>query len=256
MIDVHGLSKRYGQDAPLVLSNLSFRVSRSDTLAVIGPSGCGKTTLLHILGGLQGATGGSAIIDGKEAHIPRRRTSFIFQDYGLLPWKTAWGNACVGMSINGISKPQQKKTAASLFDQLGISHRKQAYPIQLSGGEKQRVAIARSLATDPDLLLMDEPFSALDAMTREKLQDIVLAEWRDRGFTSVLVTHSIEEAVFLGRRIMVLSGLPATVVAAVDNPAFGADNHRVSDEYFKVVRHVRTLMDRVKDNSRGPSGGP
>ncbi|OGO38960.1 MAG: hypothetical protein A2147_06175 [Chloroflexi bacterium RBG_16_57_8] len=249
MIQVHNLSKRYGQNTPLVLSDLSFQVPPGDILSVIGPSGCGKTTLLYILGCLLSATSGEVMIGGKEASAPRRRTSFIFQDFGLLPWKTAWGNACVGMGINGIPKRQQQETAGALFRDLGLSHRKSSYPIQLSGGEKQRVAIARSLATDPDLLLMDEPFSALDAMTRENLQDTILAEWKERGFTAVLVTHSIEEAVFLGGRIMVLGRQPARIEAIIDNPGFGTEDFRLSDEYFSVIRRVRSAIDHPGDNA-------
>jgi len=248
MIQVNNLSKQYGVDSPLVLDSLSFHVPEGNTMSVVGPSGCGKTTLLYILGGLLSKTSGQVLIGGKEVTTARKESSLIFQDFGLLPWKTAWENTCVGMSINGITKSQQRETASILFRDLGISSRKDSYPIQLSGGEKQRVAIARSLAMNPDLLLMDEPYSALDAMTREKLQDIILAEWKGRRLTILLVTHSIEEAVFLGGKIMILSNQPARVEGIIDNPGFGTENYRLKDEYFNVIKKVRSAISNLGNN--------
>jgi len=251
MIRVNNLSKKYGTNSPLILDGLSFQVAYGDTLSVIGPSGCGKTTLLYILGGLLPVTSGRVSVDGKEVSKPRKQTSFIFQDFGLLPWKTAWGNACLGMSINGIERSKQKNIAGALFEDLGISPRKDSYPVQLSGGEKQRAAIARSLAVNPNLLLMDEPFSALDAMTREKLQDIILAKWRERKFTAVLVTHNIEEAVFLGSKIMILSEKPARIVNIITNSGFGMENLRLEDEYFNVMKEVRSSINILNNNRAG-----
>lgn len=248
MILADNLSKKYDSDSPLILDNLSFYLAHGDTLSIIGPSGCGKTTLLHILGGLLSVTSGTVSIDGEEVSKPRKQTSFIFQDYGLLPWKTAQENACLGMSISGIDRRQRKETAGVLFEDLGILGQRNSYPIQLSGGEKQRVAIARSLAVNPDLLLMDEPFSALDAMTREKLQDIILSKWRERKFTAVIVTHNIEEAVFLGRRIMILGEKPARIESIIDNPCFGMENLRLKDEYFKVIKEVRSSINMLNNH--------
>ena len=245
MIQVEDLSKRYRQDLPLILDGLSFSVPHGETLSIIGPSGCGKTTLLYILGGLLAFTGGKVSIDNTEVNKPTKQTSLIFQDFGLLPWKTAWENACLGMKIAGFAKSKQAAIAETIFKDLGISQLKNSYPIQLSGGEKQRVGIARSLAVSPELLLMDEPFSALDAMTREKLQDLILAKWKERQFTTVLVTHSIEEAVFLGRKIMILGNSPAKVEKIIDNPGFGSGGYRLKDEYFGVIKEVRNAVDNL-----------
>lgn len=214
-------------------------------MSIIGPSGCGKTTLLYILGGLLSVTSGMVYIDGEEVNRPNKQTSLIFQDFGLLPWKTARENASLGMGINGINKSWQRKVVDTLFEDLGISGLKNSYPVQLSGGEKQRVAIARSLAVEPKLLLMDEPFSALDAMTREKLQDIIFAKWQEKSFTMVLVTHSIEEAVFLGKKIMILSKGPARIKEIIDNPGFGMENYRLKDEYFDVIKEVRGAVNTL-----------
>jgi NitT/TauT family transport system ATP-binding protein len=254
MIRVENLYKKYRKESPFILDNLSFDVSMGDTLSIIGPSGCGKTTLLQILGGLLSYTDGRVLVDGEEIRKPRKKTSFIFQDFGLLPWKTAEENACLSMTINGIEKRERQQTASLLFDDLGISGQKHSYPVQLSGGEKQRVAIARSLAVNPDLLLMDEPFSALDAMTREKLQDIILAKWQERKFTAVIVTHNIEEAVFLGRRIMIMGDKPAKIKNIIDNPGFGMDNFRLRDEYFQVMKKVRSNINNRNDDSAVASG--
>jgi NitT/TauT family transport system ATP-binding protein len=254
MIDVLNLTKKYRKDSPSILDNLSFHVSREDTLSVIGPSGCGKTTLLYILGGLLSITAGKIVIDGEELQKPRKKTSFIFQDFGLLPWKTAEENACLSMNISGIEKSRQKETVGMLFEDLGISGQKHSFPVQLSGGEKQRVAIARSLAVNPDLLLMDEPFSALDAMTREKLQDIILAKWKEIKFTTVIVTHNIEEAVFLGRKIMILGDKPSRIKNIVDNPCFGMEDYRLRDEYFQVMKEVRSCINTRDENVTITSG--
>ena len=151
---------------------------------------------------------------------------------------------------------QQRDIAGVLFRDLSLSGQERSYPIQLSGGEKQRVAIARSLATNPDLLLMDEPFSALDAMTREKLQDIILSEWKSRKLTIVLVTHNIEEAVYLGGKIMVLSTRPARIEGMIDNPGFGTENYRLKDGYFDVIRKVRRSINSTGSNVPDPSRNP
>jgi NitT/TauT family transport system ATP-binding protein len=254
MIRVENLYKKYRLESPFILDNISFEVSKGDTLSIIGPSGCGKTTLLQILGGLLPATDGRVSIDGEDIHKPRKKTTFIFQDFGLLPWETAEENAGLSMRIKGIGKPERQQTVGLLFDDLGISGQKHSYPVQLSGGEKQRVAIARSLAVNPDLLLMDEPFSALDAMTREKLQDIILAKWRERKFTAIIVTHNIEEAVFLGRRIMIMGDKPAKIKNIIDNPGFGMDNFRLRDEYFQVMKEVRSCINTHNEEIPVTSG--
>jgi NitT/TauT family transport system ATP-binding protein len=254
MIRVENLYKKYRLEAPFILDNISFDVSKGDTLSIIGPSGCGKTTLLQILGGLLSSTSGRVSIDGEEIHKPRKKTAFIFQDFGLLPWETAEENAALSMTINGIGKPERQQTVSLLFDDLGISGQKHSYPVQLSGGEKQRVAIARSLAVNPDLLLMDEPFSSLDAMTREKLQDIILAKWRERKFTAIIVTHNIEEAVFLGRRIMIMGDKPAKIKNIIDNPGFGMDNFRLRDEYFQVMKRVRSSINTRNEDAAVTTG--
>lgn len=247
MIKVDQVGKSYGDQNPPVLNWISFAVSPGDTMSVIGPSGCGKTTLLYMLGGLLKPSQGKVIIAGNAIARPRKKTAFIFQDFGLLPWKTVWDNVSLGLQISGVNNSTQREIIEPLLADLGLSQYKNNYPVQISGGEKQRVAIARSLAVDPDLLLMDEPFSSLDSMTRERLQDTTLSKWRKGKFTLVIVTHSVEEAVFLGRHIMVLGKRPAAIKKIIPNPGFGSLDYRLQDDYFKVIKEVRQLIDDTKD---------
>jgi len=224
-----------------VLDGISFTLSPGRTLAVIGPSGCGKTTLLYILAGLLHPTSGRVEKgSGKEAAPPN--TAFILQDYGLFPWKTVWENVFLAPKLKGWKRDKCRDVTAGLLDDLGLLPLADRYPVQLSGGQKQRVAIARALASDPSILLMDEPFSSLDALTRERLQDTILTMWRTRRLTYVLVTHSVEEAVFLGRHIMVLTDRPARVKVIIENRGFGNPNFRMEPEYFERIREVRRAL--------------
>jgi len=242
MIRVQGISKRFETDEADVLDGLSFSLSRGDTLSVIGPSGCGKTTLLYILSGLINPTEGTVgkgEEGGKDADV---RTAFILQDYGLFPWKTVWENVVLGPKLKGQGLKECREITTVLLDELGLGTLGDRYPVQLSGGQKQRVAIARALALDPSILLMDEPFSSLDAITRERLQDTFLHTWQDRHLTCILVTHSVEEAVFLGRHIMVLTDRPARVKVMIENPGFGELGFRMDHAYFEKVNEVRRAM--------------
>ncbi|MFQ5692711.1 MAG: ABC transporter ATP-binding protein, partial [Nitrospinota bacterium] len=192
MIEVEDLCFAYG-DQP-VLENVSLRVPAGGGLAVIGPSGCGKTTLLYNLAGLRRPAAGRVRIGGAEVQGPRGKTAVILQDYGLFPWKTVTENAALGLRIRGVPSRERGRRVGAILEELGIAEVADRYPHQLSGGQRQRVAIARALALDPDLLIMDEPFSSLDALTREAHQNLLLSLWREKGVTLVLVSHSIEEA--------------------------------------------------------------
>ncbi len=242
MIRVQEISKRFEPDEADVLDGISFSLSRGDTLSIIGPSGCGKTTLLYILAGLLQPTEGSLGKGEQGMDEADVRTAFILQDYGLFPWKTVWENVILGPRLKGQDMKACREITTVLLDELGLGTLGDRYPVQLSGGQKQRVAIARALALDPSILLMDEPFSSLDAITRERLQDILLHTWLERRLTFILVTHSVEEAVFLGRHIMVLSDRPARVKRMIDNPGFGEPGFRMDPAYFEKVNQVRRAM--------------
>jgi NitT/TauT family transport system ATP-binding protein len=224
------------------LDALTLEVADGEPVAIIGPSGCGKSTLLLLAAGLLSPTAGAVNVSGAPVAGPRRETALILQDFGLLPWKTVAANAALGLTIRGVSPAETHSRAAAALEQVGLAEFARAYPGELSGGMRQRVALARAVALDTDLLLMDEPLSALDALKREDLQDVLLELWRTRRHTQVLVTHSIEEAVFLGRRVVVISPRPGSVWAVVDNPAMGSAGYRSSEEFFRVVTKLRAAL--------------
>ncbi|MGQ9630049.1 MAG: ABC transporter ATP-binding protein [bacterium] len=242
MIKVEDLEVVYRNPTVRAVSNVSFEVRRGSTLSIVGPSGSGKTTILHVLAGLTPPTRGRVSIDGGDVCL-RRETALIMQDYGLLPWKTVWGNATLGLAIRHYPRRERAKIVSGILEQLGIADLKHKYPSQLSGGERQRVAIARALSTDPDLLLMDEPFSSLDALTREDLQNLTLDIWRRTRLTICVVTHSIEEAALLGRTIVVLSR--GEVVETLENPGMGSGEYRYSEDFFSMCNHIRRAMGDV-----------
>jgi NitT/TauT family transport system ATP-binding protein len=241
MIEITGLTKKFDNAQAAVLEDISFSLNAGDSLAVIGPSGCGKTTLLAILAGLVPATSGSVRLQGNQNRPAK--TSIILQDYGLFPWKTLAENLALGMKIQNIPAYIRSSRTSQLLSELDLAPYAHYYPVQLSGGQKQRVAIARALATEPDILLMDEPFSSLDAITREHLQAVMKDMWRKNRLTFIIVTHSVEEAVFLGRFIIVLGNRPARVLAMLDNADFGMENFRLSDTYFNKIKEVRKVLE-------------
>ncbi len=187
--------------------------------AIVGPSGCGKTSLVHAIAGLLSPSAGEVLIDGEPVRGVRRRTAVIFQDYGLLPWRTVEGNAELPLVLAGMDKASRRRRVGPILDELGLSDFRHFHPLKLSGGMKQRVAIARALAAEPDLLLMDEPFSSLDALTRETAQEFLLEVRRSRTLSILVVTHSIEEAVYLAEAVFVMTGRnPGTISARFDIP--------------------------------------
>jgi ABC-type nitrate/sulfonate/bicarbonate transport system ATPase subunit len=242
MITVEHLSKSF-EGGFQVIEDLSFSVEQSRSMAIIGPSGCGKTTLLYIIAGLTRRTAGNVSVNGRPVDGPSTEVSFILQDFGLLPWKTVTENICLGMKLRGMPPEDREKKANALIKELGLEAHRDHYPARLSGGERQRVAIGRALATEPKLLLMDEPFSSLDTLTRERMQEMLLEIRKRNGLTMVVVTHSIEEAAFLGDSILVLGGRPCTVQAMLQNPGAGAPDHRGTDSYFSTCKAVRRAVE-------------
>lgn len=245
-IAVRDLSKGYGEGP--VLDGLSFDLPSGETLSVIGPSGCGKSTLLYLLAGLDKPDRGT-VSTGEVSRRDKGRISFILQDYGLFPWKTVQENLSLPLELQGVAPSTRRKAVADMLDELGLSGLGMRYPAQLSGGQRQRVAIGRALITDPDILLMDEPFSSLDALTREHLQTTVLSLWQRRRPTCVLVTHNVPEAVFLGKHVMVMNGHPARNVMWLENPCFGDADPRDEERYFSLTKKVYAALSETKDFS-------
>ena len=240
MITVQHLSKTFDPADGAILDGLSFELAAGQTLAIIGPSGCGKTTLLYILAGLSAPSAGEVTIGARGG---AGHTAFILQDFGLFPWKTAAQNIGLGLELQGIPPARREAVTTTLLAELGLAGLGQRYPVQLSGGQKQRVAIARALATDPDLILMDEPFSSLDALTREHLQNTMVTMWRRKKLGYIVVTHSVEEAVFLGRQVAVLTDRPTRIKALIDNPSFGTADLRIKNCFFDRIREIRRVME-------------
>lgn len=239
MIEIKELSVDYWGRA--AVENITLSIPTGGTCAVIGPSGCGKSTLLNVLAGIVTTYGGSAKINGAEVSPDKQTIGFIPQNYGLLPWKTVAGNICLGVNIKR-RRAADRDALAAMTRRLGISGLEKRYPGELSGGQRQRASLARAFLLEPDVLLMDEPFSALDAMTREEMQDVFLSVWNCFKATTVLVTHYVEEAVYLGQTIVVLSRGPGRVVSVTDNPLFGLRDARKSSEFFARANELREMI--------------
>lgn len=239
MIHIKNLSFSYGNEN--ILNNIDLTVAKNTTCAIIGPSGCGKTTLLYILAGLLSFNQGEVLINGKVQRGNRKKTGVILQDYGLLPWKKVWDNVALGLKVRNIDTLVLKDQVNNMLDYLNILHLKNKYPAQLSGGQKQRVAIARTLIINPDLLLLDEATSALDAMTKEHIQNLLLKIYKKKPTTILFVTHSIEEAVFLGQKIVIME--KSTIKKIIHNPYFGDEKIRTKMEYYKICLEVRKYLE-------------
>jgi len=223
----------------VALKDVSLEVKEGEFLALVGPSGCGKSTLLDILAGLSKPSSGSVRIDGRQVTGPDLDRGVVLQGYALFPWLTTRQNVEFGLQIKKVPKAERKKISTHFINLVGLNGFEDRYPHELSGGMKQRVAIARALAYDPEVLLMDEPFAAVDAQTRESLQDELLRIWEKTGKTIVFVTHSIEEAVFLADRVAVMTVNPGTVreVVPIHLPRPRQDSSVRSSPGFGLVRH-------------------
>jgi NitT/TauT family transport system ATP-binding protein len=242
MIDLASITFAYPRAAPL-FENFSLCISRGETWAVLGPSGCGKTTLLYLLAGLHRPSGGHISIEGEILSHPRPRSGLILQEYGLLPWSTVGENVELGLRVrtfygqDGRHTPvdfQPGMDVSSWLKRLGIEEVADKFPSQISGGQRQRTAIARTLALEPDLLLMDEPFSALDAVTRGDLQNLTLNLCAEQNLTLVIVTHSIEEAVGLGGKILLLGHAPNRAAQIFENPNAGQMEYQGRQAYHEL----------------------
>lgn len=249
MISIKNLSFTYGSTA--IFENFTWQARRAETWAVLGPSGCGKTTLLYLLAGLRQPQHGQISINDELLTRPRPQTGLILQDFGLLPWATVRQNVELGLEIrtfygaDGVHAPRSLpagKPTDFWLERLGLGPVADKYPTQLSGGQRQRTAIARTLALQPDLLLMDEPFSALDAPTREDLQNLTLELCAEQNLTLVTITHAIEEAATLGRKILLLKHPPNQKPLVLENPGAGQPGHRNSVEYVNLCKKLREKM--------------
>jgi len=252
-LDVSGLQKVYEGSGRRVeaVRDLTFTVETGELVCLVGPSGCGKTTLLKCVGGLLAPSAGRVMLSGKPVSGPPPGMAFVFQEYGrsLFPWMRVGENVELPLKQKGLSKARRRELVADALESVGLSDAAGAYPWQLSGGMQQRVAIARALAYEPQVLLMDEPFAAVDAQTRADLEDLVRRLWRERGMTILFVTHDIDEAVYLGERVVVLSASPTVVQEQlkVDLPAERDQLHtRVDPRFAELRTHVYQQIQAAK----------
>ncbi|MCC9175613.1 ABC transporter ATP-binding protein [Arthrobacter sp. zg-Y179] len=215
LLSVRGLKKVYSTDGGPIeaVRNLTFDLGHGELACLVGPSGSGKTTLLKCIAGLLGATEGEVLLDGKKVTAPPKKMAVVFQEYGrsLFPWLRVADNVELPLKNAGVPKAERRQRVADALEAVGLEHVPKSYPWQLSGGMQQRVAIARAVAYQPEVLLMDEPFAAVDAQTRADLEDLTRRLWKDLGMTILFVTHDIDESVYLGERVIILSSSPTVV---------------------------------------------
>ncbi|NLV20422.1 MAG: ABC transporter ATP-binding protein [Syntrophomonadaceae bacterium] len=244
MITIKDLSVKYGdQDKSVpVLDHINIEIGKGEIYTFIGPSGCGKSTFLYVLSGILRDYEGLVLVDGRPVDPKRQRIGLILQNYGLLPWKNVRQNIILGVKIKG--QPREEEYFTYILKQLGIEQLLDRYPKELSGGQQQRVAIARAFLLKPDILLMDEPFSALDAINREEMQALFLKIWQEHNVTTVFITHSVDEALYLGSKIIVFSDAPGKILGVYDNPCFQLDNLRCRDEYYNMSMQLRKILDK------------
>ena len=251
VLEVNDLCKHFPSPKGEVtaLKNVSFKTHRREFVCVIGPSGCGKSTLVRILAGLESYSSGQVLLDGNPVTGPGADRGMVFQGYTLFPWLTVKKNVMFGLEVNGHSKAESEREAMQWIDLVGLSKFAESYPHQLSGGMKQRVAIARALANRPRILLMDEPFGALDAQTRARMQAYLLEIWKNIDITVVFITHDLDEAVYLADRILVLKAHPGEVQELIEVPVPHPRNmeQRFGDEFMATKARLEELIHPPKE---------
>lgn len=239
-----------GDDETRAVDDISFSVDGGEFLTVVGPSGCGKSTLLYLIAGFLEPTSGTITVDGSEITGPGTDRGVVFQNYALFPWRTVLENVTYGLEEQGVGKEQRRATAQQFIDMMDLDGFEDKYPKELSGGMKQRVSLARTLAYDPQILLMDEPFGALDQPLRELLQDELLEIQRELSKTMLFVTHDVEEAVYLSDRVLVMTRHPGRKKAEIDIDVDRQQDREeiiTSDEYVDTKNHVwRLLREEIK----------
>jgi len=255
-IEVRGLSKSYvGHDGQrvLALDDISLEISGSQFVSILGPSGCGKSTLLRIVDGLLDHDSGEILSDGEPITGPGQDRGFVFQSFNLFPWRTVRANIEFGLEVKGLPAAERREISMRLIDLAGLAGFEKRYPHELSGGMQQRVGIARALAIDPESLLMDEPFGALDAQPREDMQDELLRIWSENRKTVLFVTHSIEEAIFLSDRVVLMTPRPGRILADIPIafPRPRSEQTRTRPE-FVALRHE--IHGRLKEEHTRSAG--
>jgi len=246
-VAIDGVSKQFRSGA-LALEGISMRVDKGEFVSLLGPSGCGKSTLLRLVSGLTAATSGTVTVNGMTPANARELMSFIFQDATLLPWRTVEQNVGLGLELEHAARPARKEKVAAMLELVGLAHVAKRYPRQLSGGMKMRVSIARALVSHPRILLLDEPFAALDEMSRDRLNEELLRLYVEQHWTVLFVTHSVAEAVFLSTRIVVLAPHPGRIahVVPVNLPWPRTAETRLTAAYDDEIARISRLLRGVQ----------
>jgi len=252
VVRVQEMSVRFPGEPPVVaLDRVSLDIAEGEFISLIGPSGCGKTTLLRVIADLEQATSGTVQVNGMTSHDARlnRAYGYVFQAPALFPWRTVQANATLPLEVQGVPKEQARATAREQLERVGLKGFEGKYPWQLSGGMQQRVSIARALGFAPKLLMMDEPFGALDEITRDRLNQQLLQLWHGSKRTVIFVTHSIPEAVFLSTRIVVMSPRPGRITEVIDStlPPERTLDMRDTPEFIEIAHRVRVALHDAHD---------
>ncbi|MGD9000990.1 MAG: ABC transporter ATP-binding protein [Granulosicoccaceae bacterium] len=246
-VDIENVSVRFGADV-IAVDDCSLSIKPGEFVCLLGPSGCGKSTLMNTVAGFVKQTDGTVTVDGKPIQKPGPDRGMVFQQHSLIPWKTVLQNVAFGPKMSGHSAVEAERAARTLIEMVGLSSYENRYPAILSGGMKQRVGIARALANYPNVLLMDEPFGALDAQTRAMMQESLLGIWNEFGITVIFVTHDIDEAVFLADRIVVMSASPGRIIEdiRVDISRPRSPDIITTPEYIEIKKHC---LDVIRQES-------
>jgi NitT/TauT family transport system ATP-binding protein len=249
ILSIKNLTKSFPKDGGemLAIEDLSLEVKDGELICLLGPSGCGKTTILKIVAGLQPATSGSLLLNGAEITGPGSDRGMVFQEFGLFPWRTVKKNIEFGLEVQGKNEEEKESISRQYIELVGLTGFENSHPNQLSGGMKQRVGIARALASNPAILLMDEPFGALDAQTRNQMQKELLRIWQETKKTVLFVTHSVDEAVFLADRIVVLSARPGRI-KHIYEITLPRPRDRASQEFINLRK---TILDELEQQRQG-----
>ena len=250
-MEVQHLTRTFGDGAVVAFEDLNLEVRDSESVCIVGPSGCGKTTLLRCMAGLIEPSDGRVLLNGQVVARPSPTVAMVFQHFGLFPWKTVYDNVAYGLKVRGARSSDWASLVDPCIELVGLAGFERAYPYQLSGGMQQRAGLARALVVDPDVLLMDEPFGSLDAQTRELLQEELLRILDRERKTMVFVTHSIDEAILLGERVVVMSARPGRVREIID---VGFARPRVPDDVRATLRYGE-LRQHIWDELRTEAGG-
>jgi NitT/TauT family transport system ATP-binding protein len=248
-VSIAGVHKVYstGRNEVVALKNVSLEIGENEFVCIVGPSGCGKTTLLNLLAGFESPTVGSITAFGQPIAGPGPDRTMMFQDYALFPWLTVHGNIEYGLKRRGVAKAERERVVRHYVELIELKGFEDKFPKQLSGGMRQRVALARALAVDPKMLLMDEPFAALDSFTREKMQDELIRVWERERKAVLFITHNIDEAIKLADRVVVMSPRPGRITEII--PLSSPRPRDVdSDENVKIVHHVREILHLISSN--------